>query len=89
MGVAIYIIAEKEGLDVDIEVDGKAVGRFIERLDELSGKLGVKAISEFLSADPVELVDMFDGSEVDYPAEEWFSAEEGLVSIKVNSISKF
>ena len=85
MSVALYIVAKKKLKDVDLFVDGKAVGRANElELDQLCAAAGVPSLMEFVSQDPDELEDFLEdeGIEGDLPKEEWYPAEAGLSLVR-------
>ncbi|MDP2228265.1 MAG: hypothetical protein Q8J78_12400 [Moraxellaceae bacterium] len=90
MSVALYIVLEKEIADFDVFVDGKAVGHAEEEvLEKICVDLGVPPLMVFFSQDPDELADFLDdelGEEApepdELPAEEWFDAAAGLVTVQ-------
>ena len=83
MSVAFFIVTEREPLDLETFVNGKAIAKVDEKLlDKLCTAAGVRSIYDFVSMDTEELADFLDDEEVDevneLPSEQWFSAEEGL-----------
>lgn len=81
MGVAVYIVQEKEidGFDAIGMICGKAMGRAKpEKLAELSQQLGVKDPYALVSADPDEFAE-FGGPDFD---EEWFEPSDGLEMVQ-------
>ena len=89
MGLAWYISAEREVAGLNTFVDGKAIAHADEKwLTGIMKKLNIKPIMDFFSANPEELADLFGdfgeetGEMPTMPEEEWFSAEEGLATIK-------
>lgn len=89
MGSAIYIVANKELEDADLFVDGKAIGRISgEILDQVCQAAGVESLLSFISQDPDELADFLEGEGVEmeaggeWPAEEWFTPEQGLTVVR-------
>ena len=89
MSVALYIVLEKQIPGFDHRVDGKALGHAGELLDALAEKAGIKPLMKFFSASPAEISEFADGHGVQrqnygarFPSEQWFAAEEGLMSIR-------
>ena len=84
MSVAVFIVAERPG--PDISVDGKALGHADEEvLEALCRDLGVAPLSRFLSQDPEELADYLEDAATetgDLPEEQWFSASDGLSTVR-------
>ena len=81
MGVAIYIATKEHVAELSSLVDGKAVGRAFESLNKLSGRLGSKHLDHFVSANPEDLADVTGEDAADFPAEQWFPADDGLVLV--------
>jgi hypothetical protein len=86
MGVALFIVPERDVEGFDVFVNGKALGR-CERLDQLAELAGVRSLMEFFSQDPDELeaIAEAEGEETlpdPLPAEQWFPAEDGLLSVR-------
>jgi hypothetical protein len=88
MGAAFYIVTEREVPGLDTFVNGKALAQAKPRqFDKLARDAGVRPLVEFFSisrqdaeAEAASLgVDLPDG---EFPSEQWFTAEEGLVSIR-------
>jgi hypothetical protein len=89
MSVALYIVLERRDLGFDHHVNGKALGHAGKLLDALAEKAGTKPLMEFFSASPEEMSEFVAslGAGVEenatlVPAEGWFPAEEGLVTIR-------
>lgn len=80
MGAALFIKLEKE-VDFDTFVNGKALSRTSDALDELAARLGVEPLIEFFSTDPENLPEEAEGIEITWK-EEWFAASEGLVTVR-------
>ena len=85
MGVALYIMPERDVAGLEVYVNGKALGGS-EQLDRLAERAGVRPLMEFFSQDPAEAAASFDAEEVEPPAEgfdseRWFSATEGLATV--------
>jgi hypothetical protein len=88
MGVAIYVVIEKEipGIDAS-SVSGKALAKSSEQLDRIARKNGLLAIQEFMSVDPEEAGAFLEDSEialddVKIPEEQWFDPADGLKTIR-------
>ena len=88
MGVALFIVAEREVPGLDTFVNGKALGRAKPRqLDRLAQAAGVRPLGEFYSISPEEAVAAVEGFGGEmpaggYPPERWFPAEDGLASVR-------
>ncbi|MBI4972489.1 MAG: hypothetical protein HZC16_01585 [Candidatus Omnitrophica bacterium] len=87
MGAALYIVLERQISGVDTMIDGKALSRAEKQLSRAAKRLGVRPLMEFFSADPEEVEGFLSGegvepSEVEIPSEQWFSAEDGLTSVR-------
>lgn len=84
MGAALYIVLEQEISGLDATIDGKALSRAEDKLALATRRLGVRPLMEFFSVSPEELSDLMDGEEIDVeiPAEQWFSPEEGLKTVE-------
>ena len=83
MGVAIFIVPEREPEGVDTFVDGKAAARVSDqRWDEVCAQAGVPTIFRYVSMDPEELEALMEGGGIDspdgLPPEEWFDPADGL-----------
>lgn len=86
MSVALFVVAERKVKGLDTEVNGKALGR-CEHLDRLARAAGVREFMEFFSEDPTEASATAEefGLETPpggFPAEQWFPAEAGLVTVR-------
>jgi hypothetical protein len=86
MGVALFIVPEREIPGLDVFVNGKALGHS-EELDRLAERAGVRPLMGFFSQDPAEAAAFFEDEGIDapedgFPLEEWFPAEEGLTTIR-------
>jgi hypothetical protein len=84
MGSAYYIALEKEIDGLDTTIDGKAISKNIETLDETARKLGVRPLSEFFSMDNDAVADALgeDMANLEIPPMEQFSAEDGLKTVR-------
>jgi hypothetical protein len=89
MSAALYIVLERQVPGFDHHVNGKALGRSGELLDVLADKVGTKPLMAFFSASPEEMSEFVKshGEAVQetataFPSERWFSAEEGLVTVR-------
>lgn len=89
MSTALYIVTKEDHGDLDVYVDGKAVGHLDnDVLQGLCGAAGVRSLLDFVSEDPEELADFLDGEgieldeEAEIAPEEWFAPEDGLAAIR-------
>ena len=83
MGVALYIVLDKEDPGFDAFVNGKAIARETKKLDAISRKLGIPRFDEFISMSSEELEGIL-GNDAKIPGHQvkWFSADEGLSFIE-------
>ena len=88
MGIAYFIVLERaiEGLDT-MAIDGKCLAGASEVLDATALQLGVRPVSEFISADPEQAIEFLksEGAEVDdieSPPLQQFTASEGLLTFR-------
>jgi hypothetical protein len=85
MGAALYIVLEKQIPGLDTMVDGKMLSNAEKRLAEAATRLDVRPLMEFFSMNPEEAGGFLEGEGLDdvgVPAEQWFSAEEGLRTVQ-------
>jgi hypothetical protein len=86
MGVAWYIVLEKDLAGASLaSIDGKAVARAHEELDQIASQLGLVAPSTFLSqstAQATAIAEELDLEIDEVPQEQWFPAETGLTTIQ-------
>jgi hypothetical protein len=86
LSVAWYIVLEREIPGFDPFVNGKALATAGKRLDSLATKKGVPTLMSFFSAPPEDLAGFAEDHGVllkQAPSpEKWFSAEEGLETVK-------
>ncbi|MGE0085966.1 MAG: hypothetical protein AB7S75_16280 [Desulfococcaceae bacterium] len=90
MGLAWYIVSEKEIKGFDTFVDGKAIAHADEKiLADIFSSLNVPPLMSFFSQNPEETGDFFD-YEADIPEnlpeEEWFSAADGLKTVRALTV---
>ncbi|VTT97517.1 Uncharacterized protein OS=Acidobacterium capsulatum (strain ATCC 51196 / DSM 11244 / JCM 7670) GN=ACP_0151 PE=4 SV=1 [Gemmataceae bacterium] len=85
VGVALYIVAEREVPDVDTQVGGKALGRS-NNLDRLAVRAGVRPLMDYFSTDreqaAAHIEELGEEPPTDIPEEAWFSAEDGLITVR-------
>jgi hypothetical protein len=86
MGVALYIVPEREVPGFDTSVSGKALGRS-SHLDRLAQRAGVRPLMGFFSIHPegaAAFINDHGGelSEGGLPGEQWFAAEDGLATVR-------
>ena len=86
MGLAWYIVGEKEVPGFDTFVDGKAIAHADEELlADIFKSLHVPPLMDFFSQSPEEIRDFSDEETdmpPDLPEEEWFSAADGLKTVR-------
>jgi len=86
MGVAFFIVPEREVPGLETFVNGKALAR-AEDLDQVAEAAGVRPLMDFFSEDPEEVWALLSDEGSEPPAEgfapqEWFPAEEGLATVR-------
>jgi len=88
MSASMYIVVEGEDPGFDIFVNGHALARNEDALEKLAERLGVKPMLEFFSADENSMALLLEEGAGDpewaktLPPPQWFSPEDGLVSIR-------
>ena len=89
MGAALYIVLDRKDPSVENVLDGKALSRTDGELASLARRLGVRPLMEFFSmsaeefeADVAQFNPFGSGGEVPPHEEQWFAAEEGLVTVR-------
>ncbi len=87
MGVAYFIVLERKIDGVDSGMDGKCLARNIEALDAAAARLGVRPLSDFLSADPAQVSEFLKGegmevAESEFPPLRQFAAQDGLLTVR-------
>ncbi len=84
MGAAYFIVLERKIDGVDTSMDGKSLSRHIESLDEAARELGVRPLSEFFSADLVQLAELMEGGgeDIEPLALQQFRAQDGLATVR-------
>ncbi len=86
MSLAWYIAGEKKIQDFDTFVDGKAIAHADEEiLADIFRSLNVRPLTDFFSQNSEEFEEFFDEEAdipEDLPEEEWFSAADGLKTVR-------
>lgn len=82
MGLAYYVELEGDVDGVDLNMDGKALGKHLDRLDQVAREMGVRPLSEFATADPSLVFDDDELAELDLEPSEFHSVEEGLETVQ-------
>ncbi|MFN3581874.1 MAG: hypothetical protein ACK4VV_15545 [Pseudomonas sp.] len=89
MGLAWYIAIEQDVDGLETFFNGKSIAHADEeRLEELCMQLGVRPLMDFFSVDPVEteaLLEAYldaDEEPLSTPEEEWYPADQGLLTVK-------
>src|ERR1700759_5612957 len=87
MGATLYIVVEGEDPGFDIFVNGRALARNEDALEKMAQRMGVKPLLEFFSADENSMALLLEEGAGDpewaktLPPPQWFSPEDGLVTI--------
>lgn len=87
MAASLYIVVEGEDPGFDIFVNGHALARNEDALERLSGRLGVRPLLDFFSADENSMALLLEqgGGNPDWmrhlPDPQWFDARNGLVTV--------
>ena len=87
MGVAYFIVLERKIDGLDTMMDGKCLARAAEVLDTVASQLGVRPVSEFISADPEQAAEFLkdqgaDVGDIELPPLQQFPAHEGLATMR-------
>lgn len=87
MSAALYIVLERKEPGLDTFVDGKALSRAEGELQALAESLQVTPLMNFFSMNSEELLAELEGlgaelPDVAPPVEEWFSAADGLLTVR-------
>jgi hypothetical protein len=83
----MYIVVEGEDPGFDIFVNGRALARNEDALEKLARRLGTKPLLEFFSADVNSMALLLEEGAGNpewaktLPPPQWFSPEDGLISI--------
>lgn len=83
----MYIVVEGDDPGFDIFVNGHALARNEDALEKLAVRLGVKPLLEFFSADENSMALLLEEGAGDpewartLPPPQWFSPEDGLITI--------
>jgi hypothetical protein len=83
MGLAHYIVLEKEIDGLDTKMDGKRLSQHIDTLDQTARRLGVHPLSEFFSMPPEDLAEFIYGAdEIDLSLMQHYCAHDGLATVR-------
>jgi hypothetical protein len=84
MGVAYFIVLERQIDGLDTAMDGKRLAKIAADLDAVASQLGVKPISEFISIDTEQVAEAMDMdlSDIQVTPPEQFSAQDGLTTVR-------
>ena len=87
MGVSIYVSLERDIVGVDpLAINGKPLSKAVDVLDDWVKTNGLTPVMEMVSSPPDEIADLMDVDVDDLPehlaAEQWFSATDGLKTIR-------
>lgn len=81
---AFYIILQERIPGVDATgLEGRALSKYGEKLEELAKRAGVTSLMNLFSASKEEMAGFLEdhGTDVKLPEEKWFTADEGLKTI--------
>lgn len=78
MSVAYFIVLDKDDVDFDPFVNGKAIAHAFDELASFCKQHQLKTIEDFHSQDLSEFVDELDDFEMPEQEEKWFTADEGV-----------
>jgi len=87
MAASLYIVVEGEDPGFDIFVNGHALARNEDALERLAGRLNVKPLLEFFSADENSMALLLEQGAGNpewanhLPRPQWFSPANGLASV--------
>ncbi len=86
MGVAHYVVLEKEIPGLDTEMSGKALASAQDNIYKLCGKLKLTPLMDYYSFDSAELAEYLgdepnEADSEDAEPEEWFDAQLGLNTV--------
>lgn len=87
MSASLYIVVEGDDPGFDIFVNGRALARNEDALEKMAQRIGVKPLLEFFSADRNSMALLLEEGAGDpewaktLPPPQWFSPEEGLVTV--------
>lgn len=85
MSVAWYIVLERPISGFDHGVNGKSLARAGELADKFAASASVKPLMDFFSASQADMEAFIDEANVSDSktiAEQWYSADEGLQTVK-------
>ncbi len=87
MSLAWYVALEREIPGFDPFVNGKFIAKAGDQLDAIAKSAGVTPLMDFFSASPETLESLPEEAGEDTlvgaPSEQWFSADEGLKTVRV------
>lgn len=78
MSVAYFIVLDKEDVDFDPFVNGKAIAHAFNDLESFCKLHQLKTIEDFHSQDVSDFIEELDDIEMPEQDEAWFSADEGI-----------
>ncbi len=88
MGIAYFIVAEPDVHGIDCDVNGKPLAHVRDRsIQKICREAGVTPLEEFFSQNPDEAAWFCEAEGIDppeggFPPVEWFSAADGLRTIR-------
>jgi hypothetical protein len=87
MSAAYFIVLENKIHNLDCSMDGKALARATEALEELALLHNVRPLTGFTSIDPADAAAFLDGEgitpdEIKLPPLQQFAPQDGLITVK-------
>jgi hypothetical protein len=85
--MALFIVLERNIPGFDTMMNGKYLSPALDKLDSLAVKLKVRPLSDFFSADPLQVKEFLEAEEIDdsdvpIPPLQQFAAEQGLDTVR-------
>jgi hypothetical protein len=85
MATSVYIVVEGEDPGFDIFVNGRAIARYENALEQIALRLRVRPLLEFFSADQDSMAVVMEQKNVEWgtmlPRPQWFIPQEGLETV--------
>jgi hypothetical protein len=82
MSAALYPVLEAPEIEIASTVDGKALAQALDLLDGIALNVGVIPLTAFISAGGEDDYGILEEAEIEVPAENWWSAEDGLTTVR-------
>ena len=88
MAASMYIVVEGEDPGYDIFVNGRSLARYVDALERVALRLGVKPLIEFFSADENSMSLLIEEGAGNpdllkrLPPPQWYRGEDGLPTVR-------